>query len=978
MSTAPGAGLLEYLSDSDSSGEHDAVWGIRGDAGKEEGRSTRLKTPDMQISRGLESANKVRQVGGRLPSIAAMREYVSRPSTGASSASAVDEAQTKDPGMRSLTVKDHVNLVEGLMAENKHSEAAWRAVEGLSQHPQSNELSLLSEEATDRLRKFPRFKESLALVSLVGPTGDVVIGNKVEVVYTYKHMTPKAVFKRFAPLSRTVKEKVEKHDAKIFRNSKDRVGEVVTFAMKAAAGAALRGADAAMAAPVSESDDGSGHGDAKAGYQIAKGLPTRRPELGDGWTEQDEAILKGVYEELDGKGRLKDMVSIARERIRAELHDDLEAMFRMLRLYDDVRNLDAVNLCESHQKHNKRDKVSLFRVTHSSLLASNADDGGVCVETIMVPLADSGTIDFSESSLSEGLHEFRYMMDGSDTPAAISQPFATVKPLATIMVPAEAVPCGDPFRITYEISVTRPHSLDDWIGVYKLTGCGPEGCVLRMTVPEGNKGSIDFYHTPDFPGDYHAKYHLGGHSDAEVGTSKPFVVRLRVLARAFDGREVRLFLCSTVKDMQAERNAVVNVVIPELQRIFEDRFLTITLIPMSWGTRRRGDESHEVIDLKDLKIGLAEVEACRPFFISILGERRGDPPPPCSDDIIAKYPWLRGQKLDRYTLPGKYSSLLELEILNGFLVQPEASWHSIFYVRDPDFARRAGLQRKELAKYLPDSEIGREAVKALKEELRSLPCKYVLFEGTNMFSSSLIDHLKAAIDKEHPAQELSPARKICIGTDILVKHLVGLASEHHPSFSNMDAQVESLLEEEPVVLRGGPGSGVSSLMASVAHHHIQSLLNNPEVEWHSARREWGHGITANSYTLKGIKHFFLLQMVGHDMCVCTEAEILEQAMRISNEELSLGLTMPWHPDDLVKLVPDWLDLVGSQAKFTWMIDGIDQMLGLSPIEAIYSHDSKAKDVSDKTGRTVGQRGVAAAVETKESLADIADKEKLKY
>lgn len=961
---AVGGGLLEFLSDdSDSGGENEnesggnANTGMRGKGGSHSGR---VKTPDMGMPNGFGGAH--RQKVGEMPSLAEIRQYVSRPSTAASSASAASEAPIESGNAKSLSMKDYVDMVEGLIDEKNHREAAWRAVEGLKLHPECDKLIQLAKEATGRLRRYPRFKESLALVTLRGPDGNVIIGNNIQVAYTYKHMTPKAEYKRFAPLSQTVREKVQKHDAKQLRSGRPDPEDQQVGRAKAAA---------------KETGEGSGEVDGGVFKTIMAGLPQKRPELGEGWTEQDEVVLKEIFEELEGKGTLKDMVSIAEGRIREQLHGDLESMFRMLRLYESIRNLEAINLCESSQNHNERDRISLFRVSRSSLddPASDVADTGVCVCTITVPEADQGTIDFSEASLSQGLHEFRYLIDGSDTPAAISLPFSTVKPLATIGVPISPVACGDPFRISFQISLTRPHSTQDWIGIYKLTGCGPDGCVLSVPVPEGNQGSIDLPHTPDFPGDYHATYHLGGHSDAKVGTSQPFPVRLRTRQREIDNWEVRLFLCSTVTDMQAERSAVIDTVIPELQRHFEGNFLTISLIPMSWGTRRRDEESRESVTLSDLKIGLDEVEECRPFFISIIGERRGAPAPPVSDDIVEQYPWLRGQRLDRYTLPGKYSSIMELQILNGFLVQPEAACHSIFFVRDPDFARRAGLERKALAKYLPDSELGREAVRALKEELRSMPCKYVLFEGTERLCETLIDHLKQAISEHHPLNDLSEARKICICTDMLVKDLVSLASERHPSFTNIEAQLEILEEGEPVVIKGPPGSGVSSLMAAIAHAHIQRLMENQKVKWIHGKKSWGEGVTGTSYSVDGETHLFLFQVVGNEMSVTTESEIIEQAMRLSDEELSLGLTIPWHPDDVVKLVPKWLDLVCAKAKFTWMIDGLDHMMGENPIEAMYSHENKVKVELDKGTR--GPARNAPVTEAKETLTDIEDKEKLR-
>lgn len=44
------------------------------------------------------------------------------------------------------------------------------------------------------------------------------------------------------------------------------------------------------------------------------------------------------------------------------------------------------------------------------------------------------------------------------------------------------------------------------------------------------------------------------------------------------------------------------------------------------------------------------------------------------------------------------------------------------------------------------------------------------------------------------------------------------------------------------------------------------------------------------------------------------------------------MEVPWEIEALVEFLPQWLDAVTSECMFTWVIDGIDQLLGPSPIE----------------------------------------------
>ena len=79
-------------------------------------------------------------------------------------------------------------------------------------------------------------------------------------------------------------------------------------------------------------------------------------------------------------------------------------------------------------------------------------------------------------------------------------------------------------------------------------------------------------------------------------------------------REIRVFISSTFRDMQEERELLVKRVFPELRSICAKRFVTFTEVDLRWGITEEG---------KVLPLCLAEIEHCRRHFIGLLGERCG-------------------------------------------------------------------------------------------------------------------------------------------------------------------------------------------------------------------------------------------------------------------------------------------------------------------------------------------------------------------
>jgi WD40 repeat protein len=143
---------------------------------------------------------------------------------------------------------------------------------------------------------------------------------------------------------------------------------------------------------------------------------------------------------------------------------------------------------------------------------------------------------------------------------------------------------------------------------------------------------------------------------------------------------VHVFVSSTFKDMHAERDYLVKQVFPRLQEWCERRKLRLVDIDLRWGvTEADASQNKRVV-----QVCLERIDACRPFFLCFLGQRRGWVP--ARDDIslatFAAYP-----DLERFAGD---TSVTELEILHAF-VSPLHSGvhgraeHSFFYLRQPEY-----------------------------------------------------------------------------------------------------------------------------------------------------------------------------------------------------------------------------------------------------------------------------------------------------
>src|SRR5947199_10150474 len=81
---------------------------------------------------------------------------------------------------------------------------------------------------------------------------------------------------------------------------------------------------------------------------------------------------------------------------------------------------------------------------------------------------------------------------------------------------------------------------------------------------------------------------------------------------------VRIFLCTTFRDMQAERRFLHTQVFPKIAAWYSRKRLDFQVVDLGWDLPARDAEGFD-----QLKRSLDELERCRPFVVGLVGQRYG-------------------------------------------------------------------------------------------------------------------------------------------------------------------------------------------------------------------------------------------------------------------------------------------------------------------------------------------------------------------
>jgi hypothetical protein len=134
----------------------------------------------------------------------------------------------------------------------------------------------------------------------------------------------------------------------------------------------------------------------------------------------------------------------------------------------------------------------------------------------------------------------------------------------------------------------------------------------------------------------------------------------------------RIFVSSTFKDMQLERDLLRDRVLPALNQFTEQYGLTVELVDLRWGVNT-ADMSEEESSYKVLRTCLDEIDRSRPIFVGFLGNRYGWVPK--ARDVASV------TQSKQYPLDALDKSVTALEIEYGAL-RSVATPRCLFYFRE--------------------------------------------------------------------------------------------------------------------------------------------------------------------------------------------------------------------------------------------------------------------------------------------------------
>ncbi|MGM9753206.1 MAG: DUF4062 domain-containing protein [Candidatus Cryptobacteroides sp.] len=180
-------------------------------------------------------------------------------------------------------------------------------------------------------------------------------------------------------------------------------------------------------------------------------------------------------------------------------------------------------------------------------------------------------------------------------------------------------------------------------------------------------------------------------------------------------RRYNIFLSSTFKDMDYERDIIKFKVIPEVNRRFRSRRVELQAIDLRLGVNT-AKMSEEESELKVLDVCTTCINSARPFFIGLIGQRYGwIPPVERWKEFVAGL-----SEEDRELLKDTAGcSVTEMEIVYGALSQGSFdSSHVLFFLRDE--ASYEGLPQELKASFCESDPKVLSKLQALKRKVQKL------------------------------------------------------------------------------------------------------------------------------------------------------------------------------------------------------------------------------------------------------------------
>lgn len=273
----------------------------------------------------------------------------------------------------------------------------------------------------------------------------------------------------------------------------------------------------------------------------------------------------------------------------------------------------------------------------------------------------------------------------------------------------------------------------------------------------------------------------------------------------------KIFISSTFKDMQYERDILHEQVLPKLNATAMEYGDSVSLCDLRWGVDT-SDLSEAESARKVLSVCLDEIDRCRPYMIIIIGARYGWIPDAATAEDLVRHRIDSLQDLER--------SVTEMEIEYGALSRKYPG-NCLFYFRNADYSRFP-------ASYQCESPLHEKRIGELKERIRRITGGEGLREytiswdpeterpdGVAVFARMVEEDVKRLMTAEWESRlRMSPWEK-----DELLQW--NQAEERAQQFAARDALIGDVKKQldaghRLIALRGESGSGKSMLVSKLA------------------------------------------------------------------------------------------------------------------------------------------------------------------
>jgi tetratricopeptide (TPR) repeat protein len=341
-------------------------------------------------------------------------------------------------------------------------------------------------------------------------------------------------------------------------------------------------------------------------------------------------------------------------------------------------------------------------------------------------------------------------------------------------------------------------------------------------------------------------------------------------------REIRVFVSSTFRDMQEEREELVKRIFPQLRRLCESRGVTWGEVDLRWGVPDEAKAEGKVLPLC-----LAEIDRCRPYFVGLLGERFGWVPEQLPEELLEAQPWLNGHRNE---------SVTAVEIFHGVLRNPKMAAHAFFYFRNPDYAAsRVGFTEEDPGR--------RTQLATLKETIRRSGSPIVEnFATPKELGAAVLDDLVRLIERLYPASTVpEPLDRLAADHENYAANRRRVYIGRPEYIERLDSQAAG--DGPPLVVLGDSGAGKSALLAN-----------------------WTQLWSEKQPQIPLITHFIGAAPDSADWMV-----MLRRIMGELRRRFGIQIETSDHPDSLRTSFAKALHLAGGCGRVVLVLDGLNQI-----------------------------------------------------